>query len=447
MDKVTLIGKANAGKSSLFNYFLKKKIAIISDIKGTTRDIKKQEVIIEDKKCYFFDTGGFDKSSDEIFSQVSASAIEMAKNSNIVLFVVDANAGLDDEDKKIIFSLHKVGKKIALVVNKIDTKKGDLWDYYSFGFEEDNIFEVSVVHKIGLKKLTDWIYKNLNKEQEPQAKQSKQKIKIAIIGRENVGKSSLLNAITHKNISVVSSIKGTTIDPVNTSLFYKDSEFVFIDTAGLKQRGKIKDLVKYALMRTRDLLAQSDLALIVLDASEGFYDLDEKIASLVDQYGLSCIIVLNKWDKSYDSFEACKRDVRDRFKFLYYANIIAFSALSTRGVTQLKEMILKTYSNYTRRISTSKLNDTIKKATIRHALPCPNGANLKIYYASQFKSSPPTIALIMNKPKLLHFSYKRYLINALRKEHNFVGTPVIIQTKARDAEHENSELEIKYEKI
>jgi GTP-binding protein len=447
MDKVTLIGKANAGKSSLFNYFLKKRIAIISDIKGTTRDIKKQEVALSDKKCHFFDTGGFDKSKNEIFAQVSVSAIEMAKDSSVVLFIVDANSNLDDEDKKIIFNLQKQGKKVALILNKIDDYKGDLWDFYSFGFNDKNIFEVSVLHKIGLKKLTSWVYEHINKEQIAKIKESEQKLKIAIIGRENVGKSSILNAICLKKISVVSSIRGTTIDPVNTSIFHKNNEFVFIDTAGLRQRGKIKDLAKYALTRTRDLLAQSNLALIVLDASTGFYDLDEKIASLVDQYGLSCIFVLNKWDKNYDNFEQCKKDVRDRFKFLYYANIIAFSALSTRGVTQLKNMILKTYKNYERRIPTSKLNDTIKKATIKHSLPSPNGANLKIYYASQFKTSPPTIALIMNKPKLLHFSYKRYLINFLRKEYDFIGTPILIQTKQRDNEHEDYELDIKYEKI
>ncbi|MGB6329747.1 MAG: GTP-binding protein, partial [Halarcobacter sp.] len=241
--------------------------------------------------------------------------------------------------------------------------------------------------------------------------------------------------------SVVSPIAGTTIDPVDETFEYKDKSITFVDTAGLRRRGRIEGIEKFALNRTREMLEVANLALLILDASEELVDLDEKIAGLVDEYGLGTIIVLNKWDINRDDFKEVEEKIRNKFKFLYFAPIIAVSAKTGRGIDRLKEKLVEIYENYAQRISTSVLNKAIETATIRHSLPSPNGTFLKIYYTTQFETKPPRIALIMNKPRLLHFSYKRYLINFLRNNINFEGTPIHIVARGK-GERENNEEDI-----
>lgn len=273
------------------------------------------------------------------------------------------------------------------------------------------------------------VYRGIVKEYEPG---DTDKMKVAIIGRVNVGKSSLLNALLGEDRSVVSSVAGTTIDPIDETIEYNDKQITFIDTAGIRKRGKILGIEKYALMRTEEMLETADIALLVLDASQPFMDLDEKIAGFVDKNRLACLIVLNKWDlapkEDYDKIIA---EVRDRFKFLSYAPIITISAQSHQRVHKIFEMLLKINENYSQRISTGRLNEVIQAAMRKHILPSINGQNIRLYFATQYDIRPPRIALIMNKPQGLHFSYRRYLTNQLREQFDFEGTPVLFKAKAK----------------
>lgn len=256
--------------------------------------------------------------------------------------------------------------------------------------------------------------------------------RVAIIGRVNVGKSSLLNALLNEDRSVVSSVAGTTIDPIDETITYKEREITFIDTAGIRKRGKILGIEKYALMRTEKMLEDANIALLVLDASEPFLDLDEKIAGLIDQNRLACMIVLNKWDIT-DSQEYQKiiQNIRDRFKFLHYAPIITISAQSRLRVHKIMDMLVQINENYSQRISTSRLNEALEWAQRKHHLPSMRGQMIRIYYATQYETRPPRIALIMNKPKGLHFTYRRYLTNQLREVFNFEGVPLLFRAKKR----------------
>ncbi|ECP7275148.1 ribosome biogenesis GTPase Der [Campylobacter jejuni] len=459
MQSIILIGKPNVGKSSLFNRMARQRIAITSDISGTTRDTNKTEIHIHSKKAILIDSGGLDES-DELFKNVKKNTLKVAKESNIILYLVDGKLAPDDEDRQLFYSLKKLGKPIALVINKVDNKKDEerAWEFANFGVKE--IFNLSVTHNIGLDELYEWLEKFLHQEflipdeeenledflehyeegKEFQFKEVDQNhIRVGIVGRVNVGKSSLLNALVKQERSVVSSIAGTTIDPVNESIVYKDKVIEFVDTAGIRKRGKIQGLERFALNRTEKILSHSQIALLVLDAHEGFNELDERIAGLVAKHYLGVIIVLNKWDKSEMDFDKTVKELRlDRFKFLAYAPVISVSALSGKRVHVLLDKILQIFENFTQKIQTSKLNTLIENATRAHPLPHDYGKLVKIYYAVQYDLAPPKIALIMNRPKALHFSYKRYLRNQIRKEFNFEGVPLVIASRKKGSK-ENDE--------
>lgn len=469
LKKIALIGQPNVGKSSLFNRIANRRIAIVSDISGTTRDIRKHEIQIIDRDALLLDTGGIDETNDAIFSNVKKLAIRTAKEADIILFIVDGKNIPDDKDKELFYELQRLGKDLALVVNKIDNDKEleRLWEFFEFGIGDENLFGISVSHNRGTKTLFEWIYTKLPENPETIARMKAEeekrireenfdfdddedfskegiekieeevivddnKINVAIIGRVNVGKSSILNALLGEERSVVSPIAGTTIDPVDETYTYKEKEITFVDTAGLRRRGSIEGIEKFALMRTKQMLEKANVALVILDASTELTDLDEKIAGLVDEYGLGTIIVLNKWDENMDTFKKMDDEIRRRFRFLAHAPIIAVSAKTGRSIEKLKDKIIEIFNNYTQRIPTSRLNKVIEEAIIRHSLPSPNGAYLRIYYTTQFESRPPRIALVMNKPNLLHFSYKRYLINYLRDNFNFEGTPIHVIARGKN---------------
>ncbi len=461
MKSIALIGQPNVGKSSLFNLIVKQKVAIVSDISGTTRDIRKKDIKILDKEAQLIDTGGIatakkskmsDSSNFEIFSQVSEKSIDMAKSCDIVLFITDGKKPLEENDRKLYFKLQKHNSNISLVVNKIDNDKEleNVWQFYKFGIDEQNIFAVSVAHNRGTKKLFEWLYDKLpltmsenflsldddisiedDIENISQTQIKENHLKVAIIGKVNVGKSSILNCITGVDRSIVSSIPGTTIDPVDEEITYDDKKITFVDTAGLRRRGKIGGIERYALFRTNDMLAQANLCLVVIDASSPISDQDEKIAGLVDKFALGVIIVLNKWDEKLGSYEKLVDEVRHRFRFLYYAPIVAVSAKTGRNMDKLKDTLIEIYDNFYRRYTTSMVNETICQATRRHSLPSPAGNMLKIYFSTQYKVAPPTFAVVMNKPQMLHFSYKRYLINFLRFRLQFDGCPIHIIARGK----------------
>lgn len=459
MQSIILIGKPNVGKSSLFNRMARQRIAITSDISGTTRDTNKTQIHIHSKKAMLIDSGGLDES-DELFKNVKKNTLKVAKESDIILYLVDGKLAPDDEDRQFFYSLKKLGKPIALVINKVDNKKNEerAWEFANFGVKE--IFNLSVTHNVGLDELYEWLEKFLHEEflipdeeenledflehyeegKEFQFKEVDQNhIRVGIVGRVNVGKSSLLNALVKQERSVVSSIAGTTIDPVNESVVHKDKVIEFVDTAGIRKRGKIQGLERFALNRTEKILSHSQIALLVLDAHEGFNELDERIAGLVAKHYLGVIIVLNKWDKSEMDFDKTVKELRlDRFKFLAYAPVISVSALSGKRVHVLLDKILQIFENFTQKIQTSKLNTLIENATRAHPLPHDYGKLVKIYYAVQYDLAPPKIALIMNRPKALHFSYKRYLQNQIRKEFNFEGVPLVIASRKKGSK-ENDE--------
>ena len=493
MKKIAIIGRPNVGKSSLFNRLVKKRDAITSDLAGTTRDVKRRHVIINNKEALILDTGGLDKGC-ELFDKIKEMSLKAAYQADIILYMVDGKGIPEDEDKKLFYELQTLGKDVALVVNKIDNDKmkEKLWDYYEFG--TDAIFGISVSHNRNTVELLDWIYSKIpdsdivNEEEESGeddisiiredlsdedffaslehdeeddgftywdedemdgiveddsifAQNDKIKefdeedinhIKISIIGRTNVGKSSLLNALLGEERSVVSDVSGTTIDPIDESIDYKGKQLTFVDTAGLRRRGKIQGIEKYALMRTTEMLENSNMALVVLDASEPFLELDEKIAGLVDSNRLACIIVLNKWDISKrDEHDKIIKTVREKFKFLSYAPILTLSAKTHQRVDKLFDLILEINDNYSQRIPTSQLNDVMDKAMRRHHLPSMHGQVIRIYYATQYETRPPKIAIVMNKPKGLHFTYRRYLTNKLREAFNFTGTPLLFKAKKR----------------
>ncbi len=459
MKKIAIIGKPNVGKSSLFNRILKQRDAIVSDEAGTTRDVKKRIAQIGEKEAELIDTGGLEER-DELFDKVKDKALQAAKDADVILYMVDGKKLPDEEDKKIFRQLQKLGKEMALVVNKIDNDKEEqnVWSFYEFG--TDKIFPISVSHNRKVGRLLGWLESKLPEqpklelqeaeepdflelleiaEEGPKKEEEDKEIKVAILGRVNVGKSSLLNALLKEERSVVSDIAGTTIDTVDESIIYEDKVITFIDTAGIRRRGKIVGIEKYALNRTTKMLERADVALLVLDASEGITEQDERIAGYIDKYKLACIIVLNKWDIAKKSYEEAIKEVRDRFKFLSFAPIITLSAKTRKRVERLYNLIVRVYRNYSQWLPTSQLNRVIKEAQMQHQIPSYKGKPVKIYYATQYDTKPPKIALIMNRPEGLHFSYQRYLINKLRENFDLEGTPVILNPRKRgEREDENS---------
>ena len=455
MFSVAVVGKPNVGKSSLFNRIVRAQDAITSAKAGTTRDFKKRDVeIAPNKEITLIDTGGLEER-DELFNKVKEKSLQIAKDADLILFMVDGQKYPDDEEIEYFRTLSKLNKKIWLVVNKIDNDKLTemVYEYYQLG--ADKIFPISVSHNRGVGKLINAIatlvpenkvapilsadedlgLEKLLELEEQGEEQEEKNIKVSIIGKVNVGKSSLLNALVGEERTIVSDVDGTTIDPIDETIVFKDKVITFVDTAGVRRRSKIKEIEKYALMRTEKNLEETDIALLVIDAKNGIAELDERIAGLIDKHRTGAIIVMNKWDENREEYKKFVDEVRRRFKFLYYAPVIAVSAKTGRNLDKLKETILKVFQNYTKRVPTSKLNEVIKEATQRHYLPTDKTKPVKIMYAVQYKTKPPTIALVMNRTHL-HFSYRRYLINYLREKFDFTGTPILLSVRKRGEKYE-----------
>ena len=530
--KIIILGKPNVGKSSLFNRLLKDKIAITSEIEGTTRDINIRPLELENNGRIFYanlcDTAGLMKKADGIFKNVKKIIFDFINEGDLILYVISAEQGIIDEDLRTFRSL----KNAVLIVNKTDIQKVERWEYGAFGAK--NVFFVSSLHNRGLKQLKDFLADNLSfgmqsagfanevkqpfrtceifgdfadpksslnpqnfhkykshtantsivdsasaESNETQNSQSNNRsnggvalhcfdterakiglgrplsevsyqnnaneyprtnckqdesatINIGIIGRVNVGKSSILNALLNKNRSLVSEVEGTTIDPVSDEIAYKGKILRFVDTAGIRRASKIEGIEKFALIRTKNILEQSNIVLLVLDSSQDFVELDEKISGLSQKYNLGIIILLNKWDIKCADFKAIETQIRRKFAYLAYAPILTISALKMRHIDEIKEAILRVWENFNRRIPTATLNSHLKIATQKHPIPSDKGKIIKVYYATQVDCAPPTIILSMNRPRALHFSYKRYLVNYFRANFDFSGVPIVILTKGRD---------------
>lgn len=448
MKRIAILGKPNVGKSSLFNRFLKQRKAITSDVAGTTRDVNASIMDFDGNLLEVLDTGGIDESS-ELFSKVKELSIKASEQADLVLYMVDGKLLPQEEDKALFYAISKRAKSCVLVINKIDNDKEKQrgWEFASFGAKESFMISAShnrgilalkahILHALGLSsKVSLQVDEDESLEefltQEEQVSEERKSINVGIIGRVNVGKSSLLNALLGSERSVVSSVAGTTIDPVDEEMEYEGQVIKFVDTAGIRRRSKIEGIERFALDRTKKVLEQSDIALLVLDVSEGFVELDERISSLVDKYSLGVIIVLNKWDIRASEFEEIRSELKRKFRFLEYAPFLSVSAKNGRHIEEIKKKILEVYANYSFRIPTSRLNDCIAEATKRHQLPSDHGKIVRIYYATQYETCPPQIALVMNRPKALHFSYRRYLVNFLRESFEFSGTPILISARGR----------------
>ncbi|GAA8798266.1 ribosome biogenesis GTPase Der [Helicobacter pylori] len=454
LKTIAILGQPNVGKSSLFNRLARERIAITSDFAGTTRDINKRKIALNGHEVELLDTGGMAK--DALLSkEIKALNLKAAQMSDLILYVVDGKSIPSDEDLKLFREVFKTNPNCFLVINKIDNDKEKERAYAFSSFGMPKSFNISVSHNRGISALIDAILNALNLNQiieqdldadileslENNAPKEETKeeeiIQVGIIGRVNVGKSSLLNALTKKERSLVSSVAGTTIDPIDETILIGDQKICFVDTAGIRHRGKILGIEKYALERTQKALEKSHIVLLVLDVSAPFVELDEKISSLADKHSLGIILILNKWDIRYAPYEEIMATLKRKFRFLEYAPVITTSCLKARHIDEIKHKIIEVYECFSKRIPTSLLNSVINQATQKHPLPSDGGKLVKVYYATQFATKPPQISLIMNRPKALHFSYKRYLINTLRKEFNFLGTPLILNAKDKKSAQQN----------
>ncbi len=426
---VALVGRPNVGKSTLFNKIIGKKVSIIEDTPGVTRDRIYQEATYNQKKFYLVDTGGID-TADETFNDIIKIQAEIAINeADIVVFIVDGKEGLTANDFTIRDILRKSNKKIIVAINKMDVKEAqdNIYDFYELGF--DTYIPISSIHNIGYVDLMDTITNDFNIKEEKEDN----RLKFAIIGRPNVGKSSLMNALLNEERVVVSNIAGTTRDSIDSVLRYNNEEYVLIDTAGMRKKGKVfESIEKYSLMRSLKSIDRADICLVVINAEEGIKEHDKHIAGYAIEKGKGLIFVVNKWDTVQDTtIGEFEKLMRAEFQFATYAPIVFLSALTKKRIHTLMPEILKVAENIKKEIKTSILNDVINDAYQLNIPPSYKGKRLKIYFTSQTGTKPPKFTFRVNNKCLVHFSYERYLENKIRENFDFTGTPIVLQFKNR----------------
>ena len=432
---VALVGRPNVGKSTLFNRLVGKKISIIEDTPGITRDRIYGNVKYQNYNFHLIDTGGIDLSEMNFNDEIKVQAELAIDEADVVLFVVDGKEGLTSNDYTVKEMLKKCNKKVIIVINKVDSKqaKENEYAFYELGF--DNYIFVSGEQNIGIDDLLDEIVKDF---QEYEEEYDPNTIKFSLIGRPNVGKSSLANAILNEERIIVSNVAGTTRDAIDTPFTYYGEEYVVIDTAGMRKKGKIYENVeRYSLLRSLKAIDRSDVCVLVINAEEGIIEHDKHIAGYAIEAGKPIIIVVNKWDIIEEKDSKMKefiKNIRNNFQFMDYAPIVFLSALTKKRIHTLIPQIKKAYENSKKEIKTSLLNDVIMDAYTLNPPPSYKGKRLKIYFCSQASTCPPTFNIQVNSKGLVHFSYERYLENKIRESFDFEGTPIIIQFKNKGEE-------------
>lgn len=434
LPTVALVGRPNVGKSTLFNKIVGKQVSIIEDMPGVTRDRIYQEATYNRKKFYLVDTGGIDASKMDFNAEIKMQAEIAISEADVVVFIVDGKEGLTANDLIVRDILRKTDKKIIVAINKIDVKdaKDNIYDFYELGF--DTYIPISSIHNTGFVELMDTITMNFREQEET----IDERIKFSIIGRPNVGKSSLMNALLNEERVVVSNIAGTTRDSIDSVLKYNGEEFVIIDTAGMRKKGKVFESVeKYSLFRSLKSIDRSDICLVVINAEEGITEHDKHIAGYAIERGKGLIFVVNKWDTVKDTtIQEFEKQMRAEFQFATYAPIVYLSALTKKRIHTLMPEIIRVKENIKREIKTSVLNEVILDAYQLNIPPSYKGKRLKIYFTSQTGINPPKFTFRVNSKGLVHFSYERYLENKIRENFDFTGTPIILQFKNRNGEDE-----------
>ena len=436
---VAIIGKPNVGKSTFFNYLAGSRISIVEDTPGVTRDRIYAETNWRGRDFTLIDTGGIEPDSDDIIlSQMREQANLAIAMADVIIFLTDIRQGVTAADKEIALMLKKSGKPIVLVCNKADNiekDKDEIYEFYNLGIGEP--YPISATNAIGIGDVLDAIYDKFPKNDEEE--NDDDKIKVAVIGKPNVGKSSLINKILGENRAIVSDIAGTTRDAIDSEFENEKGKYVLIDTAGVRKKSKIKENIeKYSIMRTLLAIERADVCLMMIDAVEGVTDQDAKIAGEAHEAGKGVIIVVNKWDaveKETGTLESYKKDIYQKLKYLSYAPIIFISALTGQRVNKLFDLINSVAEQNALRVKTSVLNQVINEAIAIVQPPSDKGRRLRIYYGTQVATKPPTFVIFVNDKKLFHFSYERYLVNQIRKEFGLVGTPIrIIAREKSDKE-------------
>ena len=432
LPTVALVGRPNVGKSTLFNKIVGKQVSIIEDLPGVTRDRIYHEATYNKKRFYLIDTGGIDATKMDFNDEIKMQAEIAISEADIVIFIVDGKEGLTHNDLIVRDILRKTDKKVIVAINKIDVKdaQDNIYDFYELGF--DTYIPISSIHNTGFIELMDTVTMNFNEKEE----KIDDRIKFSIIGRPNVGKSSLMNALLNEERVVVSNIAGTTRDSIDSVLKYNNEEFVVIDTAGMRKKGKVFESVeKYSLFRSLKSIDRSDLCLVVINAEEGITEHDKHIAGYAIERGKGLIFVVNKWDTVTDTtINEFEKLMRAEFQFATYAPIVFLSAKTKKRIHTLMPEVIKVKENIKREIKTSLLNDTILDAYNLNLPPSYKGKRLKIYFTSQTGINPPKFTFRVNNKGLVHFSYERYLENKIRENFDFEGTPIVLQFKNRNGD-------------
>lgn len=433
---VAVVGRPNVGKSTLFNKLIGQRLSIVDDTPGVTRDRIFGDCEWRGKTISLIDTGGIEpKTDDIILSQMRAQANLAIDMAQAIVFVVDLKSGVTSADSEVAAMLQKSGKPVVLCVNKCDgigEVPPEFYEFYNLGLGEP--IAVSSVHGHGTGDLLDAVFEYLTFK-EDESENTDGTINVAIIGKPNAGKSSLINKIAGDNRAIVSDIAGTTRDAIDFAVENKYGRFNFIDTAGLRRKSRVDEKIeKYSVIRAKMAVERADVCVIMIDAKEGFTEQDSKVASIALEGGKACIIAVNKWDlveKDGKTMDQYRKDLMVDFSFMSYAPILFISALTGQRLDKLMELIKYVYEQNNMRISTGRLNELLSEATARVQPPSDKGKRLKIYYMTQATSAPPTFVCFCNNAQLFHFSYQRYIENQIRQTFGLEGTPVKIIVRER----------------